>query len=169
MQGMASHESLCADNGGDELWRVNPVNPSDTSGAFGGLVGSLPAGLGTLVALLLMVVRYTGRTITATNYGASIPDNSSDTSGVYGMVGSLPGDLPNPQGMASHEGSLYCLDGSRGELWRVNPDNPSDTSGDYGLVGSLPCFYNIPAVSLRIRRWIVCSITARSVGTHQSR
>ena len=38
------------DNTGDELWRINPANPSDDSGDFG-LLGAFPSGLSSPYSL----------------------------------------------------------------------------------------------------------------------
>ena len=40
--------------------------------------------------------------------------------------------------MTSHDGSLYVVDNTGDELWRINPDDPDDESGDFGEVGTLP-------------------------------
>ena len=34
--------------------------------------------------------------------------------------------------------TLYVVDLTGDELWRINPDNPSDTAGDFGEVGGFP-------------------------------
>ena len=66
------------------------------------------------------------------------PDDPSDETGVYGLLGSLPSGLFTRTGMNYGENKWLVLDNASDELWRVNPNDPDDETGDYGLVGSLP-------------------------------
>ena len=68
------------------------------------------------------------------------PDDPSDRSGIYGIVGTLPVGLTIGTAAASFNGKLLIFDqqSPNSELWNINPDNPPDVSGEYGHVGNLP-------------------------------
>lgn len=130
------------DDTDDELWAVNPLDTSDTSGDFG-RVGRMPSGLTTIVGATildgdLLVIDRTGRELWRIN-----PANPSDVTGDYGLIGVLPSGLLErpPQstvsGAAILDGDLFTIDTATFTLWRVNPANPSDSSGDYGQVGRI--------------------------------
>ena len=155
-RGITSHngELLLADRHvtnnvliGGRLWRINPDNPSDQSGIYG-LLGEFPGMFNSPQAL----ASHGGELFGVQNLNTGNrslwrinPDNPSDQSGIYGLLGEFPPGLDDPTGLVSHEGRLLCSSGgSAGWLWNVNPDNPLDISGDYGrIAGALPS--NSPA------------------------
>ena len=66
------------------------------------------------------------------------PDDPSDESGDYGLIGNMPAALQAARGIGYGDGRWLVVDLFGDSLWRINPDDPDDTSGDYGLVGDLP-------------------------------
>ena len=135
---------FCTDDDGDELWRLNPDNPSDTTGDFG-LVGDLPSGLASPSGLAYG----DGRWLCTDDDGDELwrlnPDNPGDETGDFGLVGDLPSGLNQPGGLAYGDGRWLCVDRAGNELWRLNPDNPGDETGDFGLVGDLPSGLDSPS------------------------
>ena len=135
-------ELYLVDNSGNELWRINPSDPDDTSGDFGE-VGDLPATLTTPDALAfdengdLLCLDSSGDELWRINL-----DTPSDETGDYGLVGDLPSGLTQPNGIAvSPAGDVYVVNvgsGSVSELWKINPADPTDDTGDFGEVGRLP-------------------------------
>ena len=131
---------LAVDDAGDELWRINPDDPGDTTGVYG-LVGVLPLGLSEPTGLAFgdgrwLVVDDSGDELWRLN-----PDDPGDTTGVYGLVGVLPSGLSAPTALAFGDGRWLAADRNAdfdNDLWRINPDDPGDTTGVYGLVGALP-------------------------------
>ena len=134
---------------GNELWRINPANPSDTTGDYG-LVGTLPSKVTQPFGIAygdgrLLLVDDTRNEVWRIN-----PDNPSDETGDYGLVGTLPVRVLNnngsirthgfvqPYGIAYGDGKWWVVDNSLNQLWRINPDDPSDTTGDYGYIGAMP-------------------------------
>ena len=138
-----NHIGMASDSNGDllvittnrEFWRINPADPSDTSGDYG-MVGTLPSTLTSPEAMTL----HSGNLYVSNSNGLwrINPADPDDTSGVYGLVGAFPSGLTDPEGMASFENQLYVFHRSGRQLWRINPDNPDDTSGVYGMVYTFP-------------------------------
>ena len=133
------------DNGGDELWLVNPADSDDETGDYG-LVGTLPSGL---TAPQGVAVKANGDLYVVDSVGDDLwlvnPADSDDETGDYGLVGTLPSGLTAPQGVAvKANGDLYVVDNVGDELWLVNPADPDDETGDYGLVGTLPSGLTVP-------------------------
>ena len=90
-QGMTSHNGnlYIVDQDDDELYRINPANPDDTSGAFG-LVGSLPSGLTSSYGM----TSHNGNLYVSDTAGNELwqinPANPSSTTSPYGDQGALP-------------------------------------------------------------------------------
>ena len=146
---------LVGDTTGDELWRINPDDPGDTSGDFG-LVGDFPSGLTSPQG----VAYGDGRWLVADAGGDELwrinPDDPGDTSGDFGLVGDFPSGLGSPRGFAYGDGRWLVADAGGNELWRINPDDPGDTSGDFGLVGTFPSGLTRPrAFAYGDGRWLV--------------
>ena len=146
---------LVVDDSGNELFRINPDDPSDTSGDFGE-VGNLPAGLFAPRGIAFgdgrwLVVDNTGDELFRIN-----PDDPSDTSGDFGEVGDLPTGLTSPGGIAYGDGRWLVVDNTGDELFRINPDDPSDTSGVFGLIGDLPAgLGSSHGITFGDGRWLV--------------
>ena len=129
----------------DQLWRINPSDPDDTSGDYG-LVGSLPADITSPDGLAFRPSDGALFVSNRTDLWRINPADPDDETGVYGRVGSFPSGLQYGQGMAFRpsDGALFVTDTTGDELWRINPDAPGNTDGDYGLVGSLPSSVTFP-------------------------
>ena len=127
----------CVDSSGDDLWLLDPADPSSTVGNFG-LVGSLPTGLTSPQGL----ASHDGGLYCVDPSDDDLwlldPADPSSTDGNFGSVGSLPTGLFDPRGLASHDGGLYCVDSTRADLWLLDPTDPSSTVGNFGRVGALP-------------------------------
>ena len=132
------------DSSGDDLWRIDPANPSRATDGYG-RVGGFPTGLTTATGITshdgdLWVIDDSGDELWRIN-----PANPGDTSGVYGLVGDFNSALTSPQGMASLDGDLWIAATSGSdELWRINPANPGDTSGVYGNQGNFTTGLQFP-------------------------
>ena len=143
---------LVVDEVGDDLWRINPDDPSGDLG----LVGALPTGLTSSGGIgygdgRWLVVDDSGNELWRIN-----PDDPDDTSGDFGLVGTLPTGLTTPRGIGYGDGRWLVVDDVGDELWRINPDDPDDTSGDYGLVGALPTGLTSPGgIGYGDGRWLV--------------
>ena len=60
--------------------------------------------------------------------------------GDFGLVGSFPSSLTDPEGMfAEEDGDLIVADSDTNadDLFRANPMDPDSTAGDYGRIGAL--------------------------------
>ena len=125
-----------------QLWRLNDANPGDETGPYG-LVGALPSalqnprGMSWGVGEWLVINRRLGNTAQLWRINVNDPD---DTSGDFGLIGSLPSGLDDAQGIAYAAGDWLVIDDPIGDssLWRINVANPSDTSGRFGRIGALP-------------------------------
>ena len=131
-------ELYVSDRAGDELWRVNPLDPGDESGDFG-LVGDFPFpqavyrpdGIAFNSDGDLYCIEGAGDRL----YLINVAD-PSDTSGDYGLVGDFGSGSNAGAIVVSPGGAVYVIRSS-GRLWLVNPLDPSDESGDFGLVGTV--------------------------------
>ena len=132
------------DSSGDDLWRIDPLNPGRVTGGYG-RVGAFPSGLTTPTDIIsydgdLWVIDDSGDELWRIN-----PDDPSDTSGVYGEVGSFAAALSSPQGLAFLDGDFWVAATSGGdELWRINSADPGDTSGVYGNQGNFTSGLQFP-------------------------
>ena len=62
-----------------------------------------------------------------------------DTSGNYGLIGTLPTGLDSPLGIAvAANGDAIIVDSVGDDLWRINVASPDDETGVYGVIGTLP-------------------------------
>ena len=143
----------CYDNNNTYVYRVNPNNPSDTSGVYGSKGRMRPTGRSEITVTPngnVYMFRQNTRNIYRIN-----PDSVGSTTSPYGIVGTVP-RLP-PQSYfdtvleSLPDGDLVLLASDTPQrpnygLYRINPANPADTSGNYGLIDNFSGFEtnNIP-------------------------
>ena len=130
---ISATEVLVADDGSNGLWRINPSDPSDTSGDYG-KVGDFPSGLNSPRG---MAIDSNGDLWITDNTDDDLwkinPANPSDTSGDYGRVGLLPTGNDADSAAFDSAGNLWTADRDSDELYLINTADPDDTSGDFGL------------------------------------
>ena len=112
---------LVVDTDGDDLWRINPDNPGDTSGVYG-RVGNLRSALGAPRGIgygddRWLVVDAAGDDLWRIN-----PDNPGDISGDYGEVGNLPSGADEPAGHRLRGRPMAC--GRRRSCRRIVAHQP---------------------------------------------
>ena len=130
----------------NDLWRINPQNPGDTTGVYG-KQGDLPASLIDVESLDFHEGElYALAGDEAENLWRINIDNPSDETGDYGLVGTMAYRDAFRAAIASHKGKLLAVKsrGGADELWNVNPASPGSTSGAYGKVGDLPSGFYLP-------------------------
>ena len=109
------------------LSRINPEDPDDETGDFGRIAtrpseeADNPGALVSHDGSLYAVTGLAG----PDGLWRINPDDPSDESGDFGLVGPLPTAITVPAGLASHDGNLYAVDQTTDELWRINPDDPT--------------------------------------------
>ncbi len=129
-------ELLVIDNAPNSIWRLNPANPSDTSGIYGSL-GSLPSdaaghGIGSLNGIVYVV----SAALHIWQVDLTNPGNSID-------LGPIPTGIVIAYGLEGYSGDLFLAASNDNPqhlkgLWKINPANPSDITGGFGRVGPWP-------------------------------
>ena len=147
MQGLASHaDSMYAVNSAENLYRINPDNPSDETGDFG-FVGTFhsavdnPRGmtLARTVALYMLDRDRIGNTAQGRLWRVDTALTLASTN--LGPIASFT----QPGALASHAGSMYATDTTLVELWRINPDNPERRDRRLRISGCVPIGFD-PAI-----------------------
>ena len=147
---------------GTKLWRINPNDPSDTSGDFG-LVGNFPATNTNPQGITYFNGKWLIVTFNSKLWRIN-PNDPSNQTGDFGLLGSLPSNLTSQNGIGYGNGKLLVVDGGGNELWNINLDDPDDESGDFGLVGNLPSGLTAPSgIAYGNGKWLVVEYNTRDL------